>query len=96
MAEAPLIEVENLAVAFANPNRRAGEGATFRAVDDVSFAIHAGEVFGIVGESGSGKTTLGKTMLASTARKPAQSVTRVPTSRRSAMPGCGLSGATCR
>jgi oligopeptide/dipeptide ABC transporter ATP-binding protein len=63
MAEAPLIEVENLVVAFANPSRRAGEGATFRAVDDVSFAIQAGEVFGIVGESGSGKTTLGKTML---------------------------------
>src|ERR1017187_6281234 len=63
MAEAPLIEVENLAVAFAKASRRAGEPATFRAVDDVSFAIGAGEVFGIVGESGSGKTTLGKTML---------------------------------
>jgi oligopeptide/dipeptide ABC transporter ATP-binding protein len=60
---APLIEVENLAVAFANPSRRAGEPATFRAVDDVTFAVSAGEVFGIVGESGSGKTTLGKTML---------------------------------
>jgi oligopeptide/dipeptide ABC transporter ATP-binding protein len=65
MAEAapPLIAVENLTVAFANTSRRAGETATFRAVDDVTFAIRAGEVFGIVGESGSGKTTLGKTML---------------------------------
>ena len=28
-----------------------------KAVDDVSFEIHKGEVFGLVGESGCGKTT---------------------------------------
>ena len=33
------------------------------AVDDVSFKIARGEVFGLVGESGSGKTTVGRTML---------------------------------
>ena len=33
------------------------------AVDDVSFAIGAGEIFSLVGESGSGKTTLGRCLL---------------------------------
>lgn len=34
-----------------------------RAVDDVSFDIHKGEVFGLVGESGCGKTTTGRTII---------------------------------
>lgn len=32
----------------------------FRAVQEVSFTVRAGEVFGLVGESGSGKTTIGR------------------------------------
>src|SRR4030095_353637 len=33
-----------------------------RAVDDVSFAVEAGEIYGLAGESSSGKTTLIKTI----------------------------------
>ena len=34
-----------------------------KAVDDVSFNIHKGEVFGLVGESGCGKTTTGRSII---------------------------------
>jgi ABC-type dipeptide/oligopeptide/nickel transport system ATPase component len=45
-----IIEVKNLKVYFNTP------GGILKAVDDVSFDIERGKVFGIVGESGSGKT----------------------------------------
>ncbi len=41
----------------------AGRGRTFRAVEDVSFVLAAGEVLGIVGESGSGKSTIARAVL---------------------------------
>ena len=36
---------------------------TLKAVDDVSFEIYKGEVFGLVGESGCGKTTTGRSII---------------------------------
>ena len=54
---AQLLEVQNLSVAY-----RQGSGWS-RAVDDVSFSLRAGEVFGLVGESGCGKSTIALQLL---------------------------------
>lgn len=57
----PLIKVENLTKVFGKgpsvfrPNRQ-----PFVAVDQISFDIRPGEVFGLVGESGSGKSTVAR------------------------------------
>jgi ABC-type oligopeptide transport system ATPase subunit len=40
-----------------------GSGSEFKAVDDVSFRVEAGETFAVVGESGCGKTTLARLLL---------------------------------
>lgn len=40
-----------------------GGGHELKAVDDVSFDIYKGEVFGLVGESGCGKTTTGRSII---------------------------------
>ena len=48
-----LLRVENLCQYF----------GPVKAVDNVSFDIHKGEVFGLVGESGCGKTTTGRSII---------------------------------
>ena len=53
-----LVEAKDLHIHY--PGRLGAAG--FTAVDEVSFKIHAGEVYGLVGESGSGKTTIGRTI----------------------------------
>jgi peptide/nickel transport system ATP-binding protein len=40
--------------------RRGGKGAVVAAAQDVSFALHQGQVVALVGESGSGKSTIAK------------------------------------
>src|SRR4051812_5169560 len=59
----PLVEVDHLVKRFARGGGLLRKGAAIAAVDDVSFAIEAGETFGLVGESGSGKTTTGRCIL---------------------------------
>lgn len=54
----PLIRIENLTKQFSINTGKALKKAKFTAVDNVSFNINKGEVFGLVGESGCGKSTL--------------------------------------
>ena len=53
-----LLKVEHLCQYF-----KLAPGVFNKAVDDVSFDIKKGEVFGLVGESGCGKTTTGRSII---------------------------------
>ncbi|MGL6299848.1 ABC transporter ATP-binding protein [Streptococcus iniae] len=53
-----LVELKNVSLSF-----NKGKKNEVKAINNVSFDIYEGEVFGLVGESGSGKTTVGRAIL---------------------------------
>ena len=59
----PLLEIRHLVKHFARKQGFWRPPSIVKAVDDVSFAIEEGEMFGLVGESGSGKSTIGRCIL---------------------------------
>jgi len=58
MNKEPLLKVSGLKQYF-----RINRNFTVRAVDDVSFEVYPGEIYGLVGESGSGKSTIGRSVI---------------------------------
>jgi len=54
------IEITNLSKIF-----KGGARGEVRALDDVSFDVHTGEIFGLLGPNGAGKTTMVKLLLGS-------------------------------
>jgi ABC-2 type transport system ATP-binding protein len=50
----PIIKIDNLVKTYPKPDNKS---ETFRAVDNISLQIFAGEIYGILGPNGAGKTT---------------------------------------
>lgn len=61
MNDTNILEVKNLKMYFGSS--RGVHKQVVKAVDDISFTVKKGQVFGLVGESGCGKTTAGKCIL---------------------------------
>jgi peptide/nickel transport system ATP-binding protein len=60
---APLLEVRRLVKHFPVKNLVGLNKLSVRAVDDISFRVHAGETLGVVGESGCGKSTTARLLM---------------------------------
>ena len=72
-----VLEVDSLSRAFGG----------VQAVDDVSFALHPGEIVGLIGPNGAGKTTL--VNLVTGVVSPSSGTVRFARSRRHATDGHG-------
>jgi peptide/nickel transport system ATP-binding protein len=59
----PMLEIRNLAKFFPIRNAFGRQTGEVRAVDDVSFVIERGAVYGLAGESGSGKSTIARMIM---------------------------------
>jgi peptide/nickel transport system ATP-binding protein len=59
----PMLEVVNLTKIFPVRNAFGRKSGEVRAVDDVSFSIERGQVYGLAGESGSGKSTIARMIM---------------------------------
>jgi ABC-type oligopeptide transport system ATPase subunit len=59
----PLLEVKGLTKHFVRKPGLFGKTSVVKAVENVTFSIDEGEMFGLVGESGSGKSTTGRCIL---------------------------------
>ncbi|HSQ88349.1 ABC transporter ATP-binding protein [Romboutsia sp.] len=58
MNKEKILEIKNLSQHF-----KLDKNTVVKAVDDITFEIYKGEIFGLVGESGSGKSTLGRSII---------------------------------
>lgn len=59
----PMLEARNVSKSFPILNAFGRPSSEVKAVDDVSFSIERGEVYGLAGESGSGKSTLARMIM---------------------------------
>jgi peptide/nickel transport system ATP-binding protein len=63
VANSVLVRVERLTKLFSYKKHFAGLTKYIRAIDDVSFEVRKGEIYGLAGESGCGKSTLGELLV---------------------------------